>query len=378
MFQFRLATYNVLSSSLCSASYYTVSPEKFCSSKYRFEGLLGKLRAEVQLGAIICLQEVSLSWAGQLHTFFDQLDYTLVVSNYGSRFNGYMGVGIAFPRLAYKLQACDISCVSDTKSGGWQLPKPKPDPNAVVAAVAVAAVPPKPRWWQELFARVSFASQVLLFGQPASTFPPRERALWDGCKQRNNTLVTLRLAPVAAEPSSEFLVSTYHMPCQFRDVQAMEIYALLCFQRVQALSEGGKYLYVLGGDFNFKPESSQYALAVSGVLPEPHPPKLYDADPFEFRLKLGGMKSAYKEVWGREPDFTNYAATEGKEVFVGVLDYIFYSPQANKHKGKRPTLTCTAVGDLPCDLVRTLPSLPHQTEYSDHLLLAAEFSLAHE
>jgi mRNA deadenylase 3'-5' endonuclease subunit Ccr4 len=85
----RVATYNVLSSSLCSASYFShVADEKFCSSKYRLEGLLTKLSTEIDKNAIICLQEVSLAWTGKLHAFLEAKNYGFVVSNYGTRFNG--------------------------------------------------------------------------------------------------------------------------------------------------------------------------------------------------------------------------------------------------------------------------------------------------
>jgi 2',5'-phosphodiesterase len=87
----RVTTYNVLSSSLCSPSYFiNVTDEKWCSSKYRLDGLLKKLRTEIDNKAIICLQEVSLAWTGKLHSFLDSNDYTFVVSNYGTRFNGFV------------------------------------------------------------------------------------------------------------------------------------------------------------------------------------------------------------------------------------------------------------------------------------------------
>ena len=84
----RVASYNVLSSSLCAPSYYTNCEEKFCSSKYRFERLLTKLKGEMDKNSVVCLQEVSLLWSGKLFTFFEANDYTFVVSNYGHRFNG--------------------------------------------------------------------------------------------------------------------------------------------------------------------------------------------------------------------------------------------------------------------------------------------------
>lgn len=85
----RVVTYNVLSSSLCSASYFTNTLDpKYCDSKYRFDGLVTKLEPEIEKNAIICLQEVSLAWSGKLHTFLESKDYDFIVSNYGNRFNG--------------------------------------------------------------------------------------------------------------------------------------------------------------------------------------------------------------------------------------------------------------------------------------------------
>jgi mRNA deadenylase 3'-5' endonuclease subunit Ccr4 len=85
----RVASYNVLSSSLCSPSYFAqVENDKFCASKYRLDGLMKKLSVEIDKNAIICLQEVSLAWTSKLHPFLESKGYHFVVSNYGTRFNG--------------------------------------------------------------------------------------------------------------------------------------------------------------------------------------------------------------------------------------------------------------------------------------------------
>lgn len=39
------------------------------------------------------------------------------------------------------------------------------------------------------------------------------------------------------------------------------------------------------------------------------------------------MKSAYKEVYGAEPEFTNYAQTLNRPAFIETLDYIFTSQE---------------------------------------------------
>ena len=44
--------------------------------------------------------EVDLEWAGRMHVFFSERDYTVVFAQYGKPFNGYMGVMLAWPRPA--------------------------------------------------------------------------------------------------------------------------------------------------------------------------------------------------------------------------------------------------------------------------------------
>lgn len=40
---------------------------------------------------MICLQEVSITWAGDLHVFFLSRGYAFVAAHYGAYFNNYMG-----------------------------------------------------------------------------------------------------------------------------------------------------------------------------------------------------------------------------------------------------------------------------------------------
>jgi len=121
--------------------------------------------------------------------------------------------------------------------------------------------------------------------------------------------------------------------------------------------------------------SSQYELATTGTLSNVSTRKLYPDDPFQFSLKLGRMKSAYAEI-KQEPEFTNLAwQKDSPTPFRGTLDYIFYSAKVEKSKGRTPVLTCVGVIDLPCEQVGRLQSLPSETEYSDHLMIGAEFEL---
>jgi len=92
---------------------------------------------------------------------------------------------------------------------------------------------------------------------------------------------------------------------------------------------------IIGGDFNSEPNSSVYELISNGIC------TLSRADvPNDSYGVLGTcnlrhsmhLRSAYSAI-GNEPNFTNYTSN-----FVGVLDYLWYSPE---------TLAATAILEIP-------------------------------
>ena len=85
----KVATYNVLSSHLGGADYYTACKPGNLDAKARLERVKAKLDRQIASKAIICLQEVSTSWAGELHSYFAKAGYHFVTGLYGRRFNGY-------------------------------------------------------------------------------------------------------------------------------------------------------------------------------------------------------------------------------------------------------------------------------------------------
>ncbi|KAH8070737.1 hypothetical protein JL720_11744 [Aureococcus anophagefferens] len=59
------------------------------------------LDAEVAKGAVVCLQEVSRDWSGELRAYFADKGYQFSTGLYGTKFNGYMGVAVAWPSGKY-------------------------------------------------------------------------------------------------------------------------------------------------------------------------------------------------------------------------------------------------------------------------------------
>lgn len=400
----RLTTSNTItnssSSSLSNAAYFTgVKDDKYCSPHHRYEKLLNKLRVECDRDAVVCLQEVSLKWTGGLHAFFHERDYTMVISNYGKPFNGYMGVAVAFPKTRFALADAQLICVADTKTGGWgarperQFRNYEVENNTQLMKQVVSKV--------KLIAR-TIGGLFKLVMRPFWQAPvvvrevqPREAQPWDTARSRMNTMVCLRLRPTGGDVKlqKDFLVATYHMPCIFMEPSVMSIHTALCFQKLQALSEG-KYPYILAGDFNFKPKSPQYAFVTTGMLPtrvdDPADPVVhgketmpaepaYKDDPFKFHLVRGPLQSAYAKVNGGEPLFTNYARTDNAvTTFSSTLDYLFYG-NGEKFKGETVKLMPVSVVEVDetCKniLAEGLLSLPSNDEPSDHLLIGAEFDL---
>ena len=84
----RVTTYNVLSSSLGGADYFTSCKPEHLDANYRLKQLKKKLDIEIEAKAIICLQEVSTPWAGALHVYFANRGYHMITGLYGKKFDG--------------------------------------------------------------------------------------------------------------------------------------------------------------------------------------------------------------------------------------------------------------------------------------------------
>jgi len=181
-------------------------------------------------------------WCGELHTFFERHNYSFIHSLYGSKFNGYMGVGVAFPRSGFDLEATDISRVADTKQ--WPaapVARPQPLIAAVVAIFKAArwpvnAVGTHLGWLLQECVR----GMGRLLGMGADTvkkFPSKpQECPWAVSQDRTNTMVSLRLRAkggggvrlgspenkgIKAGEAKAFTVATYHMPCVFWDPRVM-------------------------------------------------------------------------------------------------------------------------------------------------------------
>jgi 2',5'-phosphodiesterase len=318
--------------------------------------VLAKLEEQVATRAIICLQEVSLSWSGPLHAFFAAHQFHFVFANYGSFFSGYFGVGLAFPISTF--EALDIKIERLTDAHRWPQ---RPQPTGVVKFVAdlrtrVTGV------WNALFGDLDAPKKSR---RGASADRARPSDVWHQSRDRRNMLIFARLRCKAN--GARLCVGTYHMPCAFYSPPTMLIHSALAVRRFQdcCADDPG----VLAGDFNIKPQDSSYDMITTGNIDSKHsdfPAPGPDGSPATLWMPAlrNRMKSAYREVLGHEPDFTNYAQIEENPAFIDTLDYIFCSEEVD----------VVDVVRLPHRSVINGP-YPIRSEPSDHSLIGATLRL---
>jgi 2',5'-phosphodiesterase len=339
----RVVSYNVLSNHLCSPQQCPALNPDHCVPASRLSSVLNKLDEEINKKAVICLQEVSYDWAGSLHTHFANRGYHLVTGLYGRKFNGYMGVAIAWPTASMEVLDVNISRLSDTRPEGWPR-APEEDGLDKV--------------WKNLKSLVTIPLQkVGLLGRP-----PLEP--WSYSQNRFNVLLTVKLKE--KESGLSFCLGNYHMPCAFFAPMVMTIHSEQAARHVQDLA--GDLPYILAGDWNIKPQDSQYKLLTTGELDKEDPGYPPPQFGMEWTPMAEAMQSAYAVADGAEPNFTNYAGPRklGEDTFIDTLDYIFCGKQWKVVGVKKLQHRDEAGGPFP-NLDRD--------EASDHVLIAADLRL---
>mmetsp|Transcript_1496 Transcript_1496/g.2472 ORF Transcript_1496/g.2472 Transcript_1496/m.2472 type:complete len:346 (-) Transcript_1496:962-1999(-) len=336
----KVTTYNVLSSHLSGENHFTSCEPKWLDPKYRLNLVKQKLEKELEDKAVVCLQEISHKWVGALHPFFASRGYHFVTGLYGNKFNGYMGVGVAVPTDTYEIMDVSVQRIADTK----QMQRK-----------------PKPTLIEKILNR--FSGFFLFLAVKLGLMKPKID-FWDNVLYRTNQMVCARLRQKSGGESAQpFVVGTYHMPCMFKLPSVMVTHCSLSAQHIKRYANGDPFIYM--GDFNIKPDSSQYELLTRGTLDKQHPdyPEIEAGDKWLPDVEPPLM-SAYATANGQEPDFTNYAKVRDDPVFVETLDYIFYSDgwdvksvEALPHRDSVPG------------------PLPNEDEPSDHILISADMEL---
>jgi mRNA deadenylase 3'-5' endonuclease subunit Ccr4 len=368
----RIVSYNILSSELADPEYFTKCDPHNLEASKRLPKILDKLQKEIDAfrkdkhdnndnnddpqrqPVVFCLQEVSHQWATALHVFFAERGYHMITGLYGKSFNGYMGIATAYPVQEFETLKVDLVRLSEKKNGGWPRKPKDPEPGIIRKFI-----------FDPIYKPVKAVYQY---------YNPRKKSeedAWDVSRWRFNQFIAVRLKNRNMEHSIPFWIGNYHMPCAFRIPAVMNIHADLVGSRIQQLAttcaqQGKKEPYILAGDFNILPNSPHYSLLRTGSLDETdetYPVKKYE---MVWKPTVQGMRSAYVEFNGKEPEFTNNAhnGALNAESFIGTLDYIFLSDE----------WSVKAVQELP--KIDDLKGVyPDDTEPSDHVLIAATLEI---
>lgn len=327
-------SYNILAPELCNPEWnHTCNPQHL-EKEYRLELLLEYLCFFVENKSVICLQEVSYTWAGKIITFFQQYNYYTVYTPYGNYFNGFMGVLSAFPQDLYQLENCDISQIGGTSKYKYEKPEKKTCTT---------------KFWNFFF-RKEEEKKI-----------KQKNDLIKESLYKKNAMISLQLLHLPT--NKKVWICNYHMPCSFDKPLLMNIHALLVKQHVLRLCSYEPF--VLVGDFNMKVGSEPYQIITEKKYfdndPDLQPfvdpfvdPELFDFLRFEdvYQKKIGKISC------------TTWANTKKFGEFKDVIDYIFYDSLSLKPE---------KVLDIP--IIKT--ECPNSDEPSDHISIGATFSFSH-
>jgi len=292
----RVVSYNVLSSELARPSYYTSYDPSHLDKHNRLSKVLKKLNDEIihnnqsnndtsqnqssqnpKRQTIICLQEVSNEWAGHFHTFFANHRYHFVTGMYGTKFNGYMGVGIAYPIDHFETVQVDMCRLSDHRIGGWPRP-PSQQTDAEtetesestssllqsrVVTVATTLTTSIGNLARKVQSKIRKSKNFMWTHIPFMKHHTSEIIEpWDKSEYRHNMMVSICLKPkhdnlvksskedatytdtvtdadtesLSTSSTTPFWVSTYHMPCIFYVPAVMTIHAEMAAKHIQTLA----------------------------------------------------------------------------------------------------------------------------------------------
>ena len=276
----KVVTYNVLSDALFNSN------DKTLTNENRFNSLNDKLVDLMCNDIIICLQEMSFDWYNQLNPLFIEFGYHFVYKSYGSKSDGFMGVGIAYPLTHYQLKEQIVQKVTELKE--WS----SSDDTDIVNAMNRADIHNYTNWeciikeslvlipliifCNYLFNTTFLYSSLLYFSYMYQFVNVNTDAVYNAynrCKNKSNVLIGLKLE-IVTEKSDEsssyewpiaeqFWVFTYHMPFEFNEDIIMVTHASLVKSHIEKIAEDQPFILCI--DLNASSSDSAYKLLIDGT-----------------------------------------------------------------------------------------------------------------
>jgi len=376
-------SYNVLSSFVCNPKEYPYCKKKHLDAAKR----LNKLKTSVckpmmKRRAIIALQELSINWKASMLTFFQQNNYTMVASE--SSIGKHFAYAFAFPNDVFELNKLCLEYPFKLKEAfvddGTKPSRPIPSsklPISLLIALFCGICCMYTYYFEEISSDIWFGAFVTsLFSLIGEIYMRNPQADFKILRNPYYNFDDVRPAlkkhegfqlPIALlqhrKSGKQFWFATTHMPCKFWNEPLMFSFGALTMKTMESVNKK-KLPMLLTGDFNMKPQSPFYEHVVKGAILKDHKhyPKSLKAN-----LKLQhSWISAYAEINGREPDFTNYCELQKQngKLFMECLDYFFVGNG----------FVVKSVKNLPSKKDFGERKIPDATGISDHLSISCILS----
>lgn len=314
----RVITFNILSQSCISDTYFPYAKKHYLAFESRCKKIKKLLSSWMKVNFIICLQEVSIQWRNELNLFFKNNKYEFEAITYN---NDQMGVAIAYPINHYDLlEKNEFRLGTDIKNIHYALSSPLKETNDDIEIVR-----------QELAeaAELNNSSLTLLLS----------------CKSYGKYI------------NKNLIISTYHMPCRFKNNYLMISHIHVLKDKLKQLEDTWILKYnessislILTGDFNTIPNSAEYKLLIEHpdlrsnladrnfIDEKETQAKLLQSNNHNELKTLNVMSNIYNELGinllsgkklksvhhtlhNTEPKYTNVAIKKDI-VFVNCIDYI--------------------------------------------------------
>lgn len=347
-YDFRVITFNLLSSYCATKEYYPFVKPQFLDFSSRLNRVKKLIASWTKVNFIICLQEVDDLWYKALEPLFSEKMYGLHSIRYT---DGMMGQLIGYPAKhfdkifvdqfvpgLYVKEIYDKICDDKKGTNDTMDKNNEPDANDNI-----------------------IMHQLL----EASKIP--------------NTMISIGLSAkyYGKIVNKYIIVSTYHMPCKFKDQFLMISHINALKMRLGEIIKKWDHFdsIVLAGDFNMLDTSNEYMYMTNPGAENQGVEELnewYKKIGFDLKKTIE-LKSTHLLCHGKEPEYTNCSIKKNKN-FVGTLDYVFI----NDMIGVR-SCTVGLIAPAPDDDVMThlyykktkLPLYPNAVCPSDHLALSA-------
>ena len=323
----RVITFNFLSPEITRPEWMPYVKKSHLNFGNRSEKTKKLISSWIRVNFIICIQEMSKSWKRVLEPFFLENNYGFICDMYSS---DKMGVGIAYPLKHYDIVDTDLNNCGNIIDPIYKKIIEKNDCENINTELRLAS-------------------------------------------ESKNTILSLLLSAknFGVNINKNFIISTYHMPCQYKLKYYMlsHIHALKIHLENLLLKWNNQYSktasVIIAGDFNITEKSPEYKFLIGDEK------ELYINNLDNIYSSIGinifdgiSFKSSHKIIHNKEPKYTNICIQTDK-IFVECLDYILINNQIDVR-------SCTVGLTVPEPL--TTP-YPNALCPSDHVPLSASLRI---